>query len=276
MFWRKSKFIESFPMRLAGTGARSLLAAFKGLSGQYYRSVQIGIPHIAAFDTPGGMERCLKVARRFPRINSQSEAVLLGYPIPDSFMPRPHGQRRHNVVAIGRWDALRHKLPHMLMHVIDKVLPQHPTATFEIFGRLTPALEQWHAGMPNDLQNRVLLRGIQPSTVIAEAIGSSQILYCPSAMDGIPLAVVEGLCGGCSVAGLDTLDVAGLHWAVSEGDGSFACQDSVKAHASAILNELAAWQQGRRDPMKISNKWKAWFSAHEVARKTIQLLSPPQ
>ena len=275
MFWRKGKFVESFPKRLAGTAARSLLAAYKGLTEQYHRSVQIGVPHFAAFDTPSGMERCLKVARRFPRIQSQSRALLLGYPIPDSFSPRPRDQRQPNVVAVARWDALRHKRPHVLMKTIDHVLPMHPSVTFEIFGRLTEALEQWHAGLPSSFQDRVSLRGIQPSGLISESLGRSQILYCPSAMDGIPLAVVEGLCGGCSVAGLETRDVAGLHWAVQEGDGSFARNDSAASHASAVLNELAAWEQGRRDPMKISEKWKAWFSAREFARRTIELLSPP-
>ena len=272
MFWRKGKFIESFPKRLAGTAARSLLAAFNGLTEQYHRSVQIGIPHIAAFDTPSGMERCLKVARRFPRIESRSEPILLGYPIPDSFSPRPRDQRRPNVVAVARWDALRHKRPHVLMKMIDRVLPMHPAVTFEIFGRLTGALEQWHAALASGFQERVKLRGIQPSAAISEALGSSQILYCPSAMDGIPLAVIEGLCGGCSVAGLETRDVAGLYWAVHEGDGSFAPDDSVAAHASAVLNELNAWEQGKRDPLKISGKWKHWFSAREVARRTIGLL----
>lgn len=276
MIWRKGKFVESLPKRLAGTLARSFLAAFQGLTEQYHRSVQIGVPHIAAFDTPSGMERCLKVAEWFPWIDSRSQALLLGYPIPDSFAPRPLDQRHPNVVAVARWDALRHKRPHVLMKMIDHVLPHHQTVTFEIFGRLTEALELWHAGLPSGYQIRVNLRGIQPSTSISEALGRSQILYCPSAMDGIPLAVVEGLCGGCSVAGLETLDVAGLHWAVREGDGSFAPDDSVAAHATAVCNELTAWKNGQRDPMKISEKWKHWFSAREFAQRVVLLLSSPE
>ena len=275
MFWRKGKYVERFPKRLAGTAASSLLAALKGLADQYHRSVQIGVPHIAAFDTPSGMERCLKVARLFPWIDWQTRPILLGYPIPDSFSPRPLDKRQPNMVAVARWDALRHKRPHVLMKMIGHVLPMHPTVTFEIFGRLIPAMEQWHAGLPTHFQNRVRLRGIQPSTSISEALGRSQILYCPSAMDGIPLAVVEGLCGGCSVAGLETRDIAGLHWAVQEGDGSFARDDSTSSHAAAVLNELSAWQQGQRDPMKISEKWKAWFSARDFARRMVGLLSSP-
>ncbi len=272
MIWRKGKFVENFPKRLLGTAARTLLSGYQGISEQYHRSVQIGIPHIAAFDTPSGMERCLKVARLFSRIESNSKAVLLGYPIPDFFAPQSLAHRRPNVVAIARWDALRHKRPGMLMQMIGKVLTMHPTATFEIFGRLTDSLRQWHDRLDPAYQDRVKLRGIQPSGVISESIGHSQILYCPSAMDGIPLAVVEGLCGGCSVVGLQTRDVPGLYWAVLEGDGSFASNDSIAAHADAVLNELKAWAHGARDPLKISEKWKSWFSALAVAKRTIKLL----
>jgi hypothetical protein len=274
MFWRKGKFVENTPKRLVGTAARALLAAFQGITSQYHRAVQIGVPHIAAFDTPAGMDRCLRVARFFPWVRPPARAVLLGYPIPDFFAPRPLEQRRTNVVAIARWDAVRHKRPHVLMHVVDRVLAARPEATFEIFGRSTPLLERWHAGLPEPLRGRVLLRGIQPSAAVSEAIGTSRILYCPSAMDGIPLAVVEGLCGGCSVAGLETRDVAGLHWAVVEGDGSFAANDAIASHASAVLAELDAWQQGRRDPLAISEHWKHWFSAREVAKRTLELLAP--
>lgn len=271
MFWRKAKFIDGFPKRLVGTAARALIFGIKGISGQYHRSVQIGVPHIAAFDTPSGMERCLKVARLFPWIDWQTRPLLLGYPIPDFFSPLPADERRNNVVAIARWDALRHKRPHVLMHMIDRVTASHPTVTFEIFGRLIPAMEQWHAALPAGARERVYLRGIQPSASISEAIGRSQILYCPSASDGIPLAVVEGLCGGCSVAGLKTKDIAGLYWAAEDGDGSFAVDDSTASHAAAVLAELKAWQLGHRDPKAISDKWKQWFSAGIIAKKIINL-----
>ena len=271
-FWRKGKFIERLPKRLAGTCARALIASILGIANQYHRSVQISVPHIAAFDTPSGMERCLRVARFFPWIDWQARPLLLGYPIPDFFSPRPTEERRSNIVAIARWDALRHKRPHVLMHMINHVAAIHPTVTFEIFGRLIPAMEQWHAALPAGARERVYLRGIQPSASISEAIGSSQILYCPSASDGIPLAVVEGLCGGCSVVGLKTKDIAGLYWAVGDGDGSFAVDDSTTSHATAILTELEAWRLDLRDPMGISEKWKKWFSASIVAKKIISLI----
>jgi glycosyltransferase involved in cell wall biosynthesis len=106
-----------------------------------------------------------------------------------------------------------------------------------------------------------------------DAIRSSQILYCPSVEEGVPLPVVEALCGGCSVAGLGTPSVPGLYWAISEGYGSAALNDSIAAHADAVISELTAWEDGRRDSKMISQHWKYWFSSREVAKRIIELLA---
>ena len=275
ILWRKGKFIENLPYRVLGTAARVLLLGLKGIGAHYHRSVQMGIPHIAAFQTPKTMQRCLSVARLFTWLEARSEALVLGYAIPDSPNQCLATQRRTNVVAVARWDALRHKRPHMLMHVVKRVLTCHPSVTFEIFGRLIPAIEQWHAGLERSLQERVRVHGIKSSSVVMAAINSSQILYCPSVEEGVPLAVVEALCGGCSVAGLGTPAVPGLHWAISEGHGSAAHTDSVAAHADAVMSELTAWEDGLRDPVKISRKWKRWFSSRDVAVRVLELISKP-
>ena len=273
-FWRKGKFVEAFPKRFAGTAARAVAYTFSGLVSCYHRSVQIGIPHLATFDSPSAMSRCLDTMKFFPWLDVNSEASLVGYPTPDFFSPARREERRTNVVAIARWDAIRHKRPHMLMHMSELLLKSHPTVTIEIFGRLIPALEQWHANLDASVASRVSLLGIQPSQKVARAIGTSQVLYCPSAGDGIPLVVIEGLCGGCSVAGLKTLDVPALYWAGSEGDGSLVPDDSVESNTRAVLAELEAWEENRRDPMAISEKWKHWFSADQVSRRLLKLLFP--
>jgi hypothetical protein len=73
--------------------------------------------------------------------------------------------------------------------------------------------------------------------------------------------------------GLKTKDVAGLFWAVSEGDGTFAVDDSIKSHTAAVLGELDAWKHNARNPLEISERWKKWFSARQVAERLIQLFS---
>jgi len=275
ILWRKGKYISRFPFRLIGTALRVFLCTAKGLTAQYNRSVQIGVPNIAAFQTPKTMERCLHVARLFPWIEVRSRALVLGYAIPDAPAGAALVERRPNVVAVARWDALRHKRPLVLIRVLEMVLRRHATATFEIYGRLIPAIEIWHSQLEAGLRARVSVLGVRPSREVMDSVGSSRILYCPSVEEGVPLPVVEALCAGCSVAGLGTPAVPGLYWAISQGDGTAALDDSIEAHASAILSELKAWEEKRRDPSKISQYWRLWFSSSEVARRVVELMSEP-
>jgi hypothetical protein len=274
--WRKGNQAEPFIKSCIGTFVRSLIFGFKGISHVYHRTVQIGVPHYAAFDTPNGMARCQQAVDFFKSIPQSSEKILTGYPIPDFFAPQPKEKRQTKIVAIGRWDAIRHKRPNVLMKTIEQVLPMHLDVVFEIFGFLPEMVKSWHLSLKPEHRERVKLSGMQPSLRISEALGESQILYCPSASDGIPLCVVEALCGGCSVVGLKTKDVAGLFWAVSEGDGTFAVDDSIKSHTAAVLGELDAWKHNARNPLEISERWKKWFSAKQVAERLIGLLSQPQ
>lgn len=270
--WRKGKFNERIVKRIIGTAGRLVFQAVKGFGAQYHRSVQIKIPHYASFSAPTARNRCVKVTSFYPWLKSDTRSLALGYPISDTFEPRMYDQRRRNVVAIGRWFSRRHKRPDMLMRVIEHVLAVDAGVTFEIFGRVPPDMVEWRASLDAGFQERVALRGVRPSREVSEAIGTSQVLYCPSAADGIPLAVAEGLCGGCSVAGLRTRDVAALHWACEEGDGSSAQSDTVANHAAAVLAELEFWRTRRRDPARISKRWKERFSAKHYAGKMIRLV----
>lgn len=274
ILWRKSKFIEKLPMRIIGTVLRVLLCAFKGFQNHYFRSVQIGVPHIAGFQTPSTMNRCLRVAAMFPWIIQQSNTQVIGYAIPETPAVTSSFKRRQNIVAVARWDALRHKRPHMLMHVIDEVLKTHPTVTFEIYGRLIPDMELWHSKLAQSAQERVMIHGVQASSVVMNSICSSQILYCPSVEEGVPLPVIEALCCGCSVVGLGTPAVPGLYWGIAEGHGTSALDDKVKSHSQALITELGLWERNQRDPLKIASFWSNWFSSRSVATRIKELLSP--
>ncbi|TAE86072.1 MAG: glycosyltransferase [Verrucomicrobia bacterium] len=275
ILWRKGKFIGNAAARFVGTGARVVLLAIKGIRAHYQRSVQMGIPHVAAFQTPKTMERCLHVARLFPWVEVRSMPLVLGYAIPEIPAVSEFLERRPNVVAVARWDALRHKRPQVLIRVVEMVLRRHATVTFEVYGRLIPAIEQWHSQLDPELRARVSIQGVRPSREVMDSVGSSRILYCPSVEEGVPLPVVEALCAGCSVAGLGTPAVPGLYWAISQGDGTAAADDSIEAHAEAVLSELKAWEERRRDPSKISQYWRRWFSSPEVARRVVELMSEP-
>ena len=273
LLWQKSKFVDKFPMRLVGTLIRLFVCGVRGATRVYSRSVQINAAHFAAFQTPSTMDRCLRASRLFPWIKKKSTPLVMGYAIPEVSIISESSPRRQNVVAAARWDATRHKRPYMLMRVFSKVAETNNDVSFDIYGRTTSDLESWHSKLEVSIRQRIILHGVRPSAEVMQSIRKSQILYCPSVEEGVPLPVIEALCCGCTVVGLEQPSVPGLYWGISEGHGTGAKNDSVSAHASAILTELSNWSKGARSPDTISNYWRKWFSCENVAERFIKLLS---
>ena len=268
--WRKGLLSESMPRRIVGTAARTIVFAAKGLISNYHAAMIARLPDLAVFNTPNTLARARRRERLFFWLRPSSNMLFLGYPVSAEFQPAPLEQRKEQVVAVARWDAVRHKRPHVLMKVVEGVVAQQASASFAIYGKTPDYMIRWHANLPNAIKARVNLAGLRPIQTVAATIAESMILYCPSAREGLPFPVVEALCAGCTVVGLNTPDVPGLAWAFQEGDGTPAVRDSVEAHIGAVGEELGKWRTGQRKPPKIAKKWAQWFSAPVVCRRLIE------
>jgi len=268
--WRKGFLSESMLKRIVGTAARTVVFGAKGLISNYHAAMITRLPDLAVFNTPNTLTRAKRRERLFFWLAPSSNMLFLGYPVSATFQPVE--QRKEKVVAVARWDAIRHKRPHVLMKVAEGVLAQQPSVSFEIFGKTPDYMTRWHAGLPEAVKARVALRGPQPIRAVASAISESMILYCPSAREGLPFPVVEALCAGCTVVGLNTPEVPGLAWAFQESDGTPAMRDSVEAHVRALVEELGKWRNGQRRPSEIGKKWAQWFAAPVVCRRLIELI----
>lgn len=270
--WRKGFLSEPFPKRILGTAVRTIVFAAQGLVSNYHAARQSRAADISGYNTRSSLARAKRRVRLFFGREATSNMLLMAYPIPDAFLPLPREKRKERIVAVARWDAVRHKRPHVLMKVVEELLAQQPSLCFAIYGITPEYMVEWHDNLADNIQARVTLAGVQSSRTVSSAIGESMILYCPSAMEGLPLPVAEALCGGCTVVGLDTDDISGLAWALQEGDGTSVLSDSVAAHVAAVVEELNKWRNGQREPSKIAEKWAQWFSVPFFCRRLIELL----
>jgi len=271
--WRKGLLSESTPRKFFGTVARAFVFGAKGLLSNYQAAVQSRIPDISLYNTPNSLARAKRRERLFFWGAPCSNMQVLGYAVfNNTFQPLPRAQRKENVVAVARWNAVRHKRPHLLMKVVEGVLARDSAVAFEIYGLVPDFMARWHDHLPAPIKARVMLGGWQPVQTVAAAIRESRILYCPSASEGLPCPVVEALCAGCTVVGLDAEEIPGLMWALREGDGTGTKQDSVDAHVAAVIEELGKWRNGRREPVASAQKWSQWFSAPEVGRHLIGII----
>jgi glycosyltransferase involved in cell wall biosynthesis len=271
--WLKGKYSEPFPKCLIGLLARAMIFGIKGLYSNYYANAQACTATFAAFNSQNSQKRASKRARLFGDSKKISQLRLMGYPIPDNVNPLSQEARKSRILAIGRWDAVRHKRPHLLMAVAERVVRQNESITFDIYGRIPDFMADWFDHLPEEISQRIQLRGIVTHDEISRAISESKILYCPSASEGVPLPVVEALCGGCSVVGLGTDEVPGLAWAFSEGHGTPAKSDEIDSHVNALSEEINIWKNGERDPLVISEFWSSWFSATRYAERLVNVLS---
>jgi hypothetical protein len=73
------------------------------------------------------------------------------------------------------------------------------------------------------------------------------------------------------VVATESPSLAAFPWFVSEASGSLAGTDDVAGHATAIQNELRAWDEGHRDAAKIAAIWQSRLHAPEVARLVISI-----
>ena len=273
-WWRKGLISESLPRRIFGTMARSLVFGAKGLVSNYHAAVQSRVPDFSAYNTPNLMARAKRRERLFFWGAPCSNMLVSGYPVfnVNASEPLPLAQRKEKVVAVARWNAVRHKRPHLLIKVVEGVLAQHPSISFEIYGIVPDYMARWHDNLPAPIKARITLGGWQSIQTVSSAIRTSMILYCPSASEGLPVPVGEALSSGCTVVGLNTEEVPGLFWALSEGDGTAARRDSVDAHIAAVIEELGKWRKGQRDPDQLAKKWIPWFSAPEFCRHLIEVI----
>lgn len=270
--WRKGKESKSSVMRTFGVVLRAIAFAVRGLYYNYNANIQACSASIAAFNSKSSLIRAKKRATLFRSRNKINQLLLMGYPIPDNFKPLPTESRKPCVLAIGRWGAVRHKRPNLLMAVAESVVRSNHSITFKIFGYVPEHMVKWHATLLPTIKERIELRGIVPNEEISQEIGGARVLYCPSASEGVPLPVVEALCGGCTVTGLQTDEIPGLSWAFQEGHGTAASDDTIESHVNAILSEMKLWGRGDRNPIEISEYWSKWFSATRYAERLVHIL----
>ena len=97
----------------------------------------------------------------------------------------------------------------------------------------------------------------------------AQIIVVSSRSESFHIASASALCCGCSVVGPDS--IPSLVWFASENAGTLAASRTADALADAVVAEITAWRNDRRDPQKISARWMNLVTAQAVARQCLEL-----
>lgn len=182
------------------------------------------------------------------------------------------GSKRRQVVAVGRWDDLRQKRPDRLMEVIGRLLDRDLAVEVEIVGGGIEHLQAWHGRLVEWQRARVRLRGRMLPEDMVGIYAASQVAYCPSVFESFHIASGEALCCGCTVVAARSDSLAAFQWFARDGAGTLASKDDTEGHLKALMEELASWDSGHRNPENIARLWGGRLHADRVAAQAAGFL----
>jgi hypothetical protein len=213
--------------------------------------------------------------RRLCRIYGGGDLARRVEVIPHSVEPmfRYSGRtKRRQIACVGRWGDEVQKRPRRLMAVLDRLMQSDADVTIVIAGKATDEMKNWHAALDEGRQCRVRLAGMTERQGLAALLDGSQVFYSPSAYESFGIAAAEALCAGCSVVAGRSLTMPSFEWFVAECSGRLAERDDVDGHAAALRTELAAWNGGQRDALRISDIWCERLHADKVAERVVEMI----
>jgi hypothetical protein len=187
------------------------------------------------------------------------------------------GDRKHDeVIAVGNWE-LSQKRPRLLMRAIELAAARREGTRFRIFGRITEEMEQWHGKLAEGLRGSVILEGMVPNEIVAEAGRRARAMLVSAAYEGCHNASAEAICSGSCVVGVDSPLLGCLKWHASHDSGTMAPDARPESLATALCAELEKWDRGERDPVEISRYWRGQLHPDRVASSILELfgLKPP-
>ena len=211
-------------------------------------------------------------------VNAERAQRVHLVPIPVNFHFRfsADDSKENEIIAVGRWDSLQKRTP-LLTGTLSLALKRDTHTAIRIFGSLTPELESWYLGLPASQRCQVTLEGLVSNSTIAEAYRRARVMLVSAAYEGCHNASAEAICSGASVVGCRSPFLGAIEWHASKNSGRLTDHATPDGLAATLLEELAAWDRGERNPAAISEAWTRELHPDRVAARILELFdqTPP-
>ena len=273
--WSKDQLAQSGALCFNDKWARYIKLLCKGILKGLLWDDLLRIWHLRQGDiitcvSPIAADHYHNYCRIYGGDSLSARVIILPHPVQPQF--HVTGPKTVRVVAVGRWDDECQKRAALLGSVVEKVLQLHNRVEVEIVGRTSIQLYKWHTRLPDNIKNRIHIRGTIVHRELAAIYAASQVLYCPSAFESFHIASAEALCCGCTVVAARSQSLASFLWYEKEQCCTLARNDNRDCHAEAIIHELRLWESGRRIPEVTATLWQSRFHADKVAEMIIKQL----
>jgi len=168
-----------------------------------------------------------------------------------------------SIIAVARWDAIKHKRPHFLMDVCKTLLEKDARITIHIYGRTIPYMYGILEMLPKSQKERLFLHGFCDNSEILSRMRLCDVAICPSAAECGPVPMAEALCQGCSVVGGGNV----AEWAAKSGYGTIVSKDNPVAFSEAVITEIEKWHRGNYDRRANASFWKEHYGSTRLAEQ---------
>lgn len=205
------------------------------------------------------------------KLPSQTEKIhCIPNPVSSEAVKAPLKVKRKIILAAGRWDDHYVKNTAAMISATKSFLDIRTDYIFELYGS---GLN--NGGLLADMSEyikvgRVVVSDWVNHDELQSRIGSSRIVLIPSTLESYCLTAAEALCSGSSVAvtpieSLIYLAGGGAFGSISRG---FNQSDLL----AALIRESYSWDQGMRNPLVISEYWRARLDSQTVAKQYLKIL----
>lgn len=191
-----------------------------------------------------------------------------GFPMSNPISPhcKYNGAKKLDIIlCIGRWNDKTQKRPEMMMDTLSHYYQKGGQAITKIYGTITDDIRQWHSTLSEKIAQKIHLIGYVNNAELIGEYSSAKIILCPSRHEGSHIVSAEALCCGCSVVVSNLpAPLRTVHWYTTKNSGTISQKDTSESLAEAIIDELNAWAQGKRNAEDIAKAWHPYFHADKV------------
>lgn len=238
----------------------------------YLKYRHLCYPDLIVCQTPASEAGHQWLGRFFGGKSHRLNPRHIGCPVSTRYRWDPSVKKEKRVIAIGRWDDLRQKRPHLMMEVFQQATLRDRDLKIDIFGGGETVFEKWYGDLEKNARDRITIHGVQPPEVLLSSALRSQVLFSSSSSESGPYVLFELLCCGATSVFLDSRDLPGAQWVAQEsGHIDLVPRDTVEAYVETLESALKKWENGAYRPEEISSYWIPRSHVDVLVRRVIDL-----
>lgn len=202
-------------------------------------------------------ENLIKILGYYEREDLKGRIKVVPHSVKDEFLTARIGsaERAPLIFCGGRWDDMQKDAP-LLLRTIQRLLVERNDLRFVLAG---PGMEEFASLKGNP---RVRLAGMIEREELRSVLAEARCLMASSRWETQPIGSLEALCVGTTIVAPALPGFVAL--ADHGASGTLAKRRDVAELAQAALAEMQLWEQKRRRPVEIVQKWRGQVSNEAV------------